>query len=176
MFVPPFAFVPYLSSYPSRLLSPARMIQFRALFEITAEVAEPQVVPNSSYGQRRFNPCISGTFKGERLSGEMMPGGSDCKLLRDDGVEDLDVRVTLKADDEDGTLIFMKGTGIRHGPPDVMARLAQGEEVDPSLYYFRESIRFEAPPGKYEWLNKVLAIATGRRGPSTVIMDVYEVL
>ena len=40
---------------------------------------------------------------------------------------------------------------MRHGPPEVLARLAKGEDVDPSLYYFRTVMRFEtahpAPTG-----------------------------
>jgi hypothetical protein len=35
---------------------------------------------------------------------------------------------------------------------------------------------FEAPSGPYEWLNRVLAIGKGRRGPNSVIIDAFEVL
>ena len=150
------------------------MIETRPLFQINAEVSEPQITPGGPIGDRRFIPVTGGTFEGERLRGKMLSGGSDCQLMRADGVADLVVRVTLQCDD--GAIIFMKGLGLRHGPAEVMQRLAAGEDVDPSEYYFRESIMFEAPSGPYEWLNRVLAIGKGRRGLNSVIIDAFEVL
>jgi hypothetical protein len=50
--------------------------------------------------------------------------------MRPDGVLEQDVRITLKTDD--GAFIYVRYAGMRHGPPEVMARLAQGETVDPS--------------------------------------------
>jgi len=34
-----------------------------------------------------------------------------------------------------GALIQVDSKGVRHGPPEVLARLAKGEDVDPSLYH-----------------------------------------
>ena len=51
-----------------------------------------------------------------------------------------------------------------------------GEEVDPASYYFRINPVFEAPTGKYEWLNRVLAIGTGHRFASGPVYSVFEVL
>ena len=150
------------------------MIELKPLFQIQAEVAEPQVSPGAPYGDRRFIPVTGGTFEGDRLSGKLLAGGADCQLMRADGVADLDVRVTLQTGD--GAIIYMKGVGLRHGPPEVMQRITAGEAVDPGEYYFRESALFEAPAGPYEWLNRVLALGTGRRDPARVILDVFEVL
>ncbi|MYF07441.1 MAG: DUF3237 domain-containing protein [Rhodospirillaceae bacterium] len=150
------------------------MIQLKPLFRINANVAEPQTTPQGPVGDRRFIPVTGGTFEGERLRGEMLAGGSDCQLMRADGVAELDVRVALRCDD--GVIIFVKGLGLRHGPAEVMQRVAAGEDVDPREYYFREAILFEAPPGAYEWLNRVLAIGTGRRDPNAVILEVFEVI
>ena len=121
-----------------------------------------------------YFPTPGGTFAGERLRGQLLAGGSDCQLMRTDGVADLDVRISMQCDD--GTIVFMKGLGMRHGPAEVMKRLADGEDVDPSEYYFREAILFEAPPGDYVWLNRVLAIGSGRRDPDLVTVDVFEVM
>ena len=81
-------------------------------------------------GTRRFYPTIGGSFEGPRLRGEVLPDGGDWLLLRPDGVLEHDVRITLKTDD--GAFIYVRYAGMRHGPPEVMARLAQGEVVDPS--------------------------------------------
>lgn len=150
------------------------MIKLTELFRINAVLEQPQITPAGPVGERRFIPVLGGEFQGERLRGKLLPGGSDCQLLRNDGVFTMDVRVTLECDD--GEIILMHGSGLRHGPSDVMARLAAGEEVDPFLYYFREALLFEAPQGKYEWLNRVLAIGTGRRGKNSVVLDAFEVL
>ena len=144
------------------------------LFELNALVAPPQVTPAGPYGTRRFIPVTGGTFKGARLSGLLLPGGSDCQLIRPDGVAELDVRVTLQA--EDGAVILMRGLGLRHGPDAVMQRLARGEDVAASEYYFRESMLFEAPQGPHDWLNRVVAIGTGERRAASVHIQVFEVL
>jgi len=51
-----------------------------------------------------------------------------------------------------------------------------GAEVDPTEYYFREAMFFEAPVGKDDWLNRIIAIAKGGRLKAFVLLDVYQVL
>ena len=150
------------------------MINTNPLFHLEAEVATPQISPGSPLGERRFIPVTGGTFTGERLNGKLLSGGSDCQLVRADGVADLDVRVTLQCDDD--TIIFMKGLGLRHGPKEVLDRLAKGEAVDRSEYYFRETMMFEASAGTYEWMNKIIAIGIGERQRDLVVIDAFELL
>jgi len=150
------------------------MIKIKPLFKISAIVDDPQITKAGPVGERRFIPVLGGEFEGERLCDTPQAGGSDCQLVRTDGVADLDVRVTLRCDN--GAVIFMTGLGMRHGPADVMQQMAAGEDVDPSLYYFREALMFEAPPGKYEWLNRLLAVGTGQRSPNEVIINAFEIL
>lgn len=151
------------------------MIELRPLFELTAHVDTPQVTPEGPYGTRRFIPVKGGVFKGERLSGVLLAGGADCQLIRPDGVAELDVRVALKTDD--GETILMRGLGLRSGSAQVMARIAKGEMVPPSEYYFRESMIFEAPQSSaYEWLNRIIAIGHGERRTDSVHLTVYEVM
>jgi len=148
-------------------------IETRSLFRLNAEVAPPQIV-EGPLGKRLFIPVTGGAFRGDRLSGEVQPGGSDFQLIRPDGVAELDVRVTLLTDD--GVTIQLKGHGIRHTTPEVFAHIMSGADVDPSEYYFREALFFEAPAGRYEWLNRIIAIAKGGRLKSEVFIDAYEVL
>src|SRR5690606_36368434 len=98
----------------------------------------------------------------------------DWLLLRPDGALVLDVRLTLETDD--AQLIYMTYRGLRHGPADVIARLNRGEPVDPASYYFRTTPVFETASTKYDWLNRVVSVATGRREASGPIYEVYEVL
>ena len=150
------------------------MIRTRALFRMEAEVASPQIVPEGPYGARRFIPVTGGRFSGARLSGVLLPGGADCQLVRPDGAAELDVRVSLRSDD--GVTFLMKGLGLRHGPPEVMARIASGEDVLPESYYFRETAMFEAPAGPLDWLNRLVAIGTGERKAGRVVIEFFEVL
>lgn len=149
-------------------------LQTRPLFSLTADVDPPQITPNGPYGERRFMPVTGGKIVGDRLNGAILNGGSDCQLIRPDAVAELDVRVVIEADD--GTRILMKGLGIRHGAPEIVARLQAGERVAASEYYFRETFLFEAPPGPHEWLNKIIGVGVGERQPEGVAIEVFEIL
>ena len=86
----------------------------------------------------------------------------------------IDVRLVLETDDR--AAIGMTYRGVRHGPDEVMAKLSAGEPVDPSLYYFRVAITFETAAQKYDWLNRIVAVGTGRRLPEGPIYDIFEIL
>ncbi len=150
------------------------MIGLRPLFELAAQVAQPQVTPSGPYGTRRFIPVTGGRFEGDRVAGRLLPGGADCQLIRPDGVAELDVRVTFET--QDGVIFLMKGLGLRHGTDAVMQRIAAGENVPAAEYYFRETMIFEAPAGPYDWLNRLVAIGRGERRADSVHLSVFEVL
>lgn len=151
------------------------MIQTRPLFEIQLQVPSIVDIGATPLGRRRIATVTGGEFHGERLRGSVLgaPAG-DWLLQRSDGVTVLDVRLLLRTDD--GEHIYMSYRGVRHGPADVMARLAAGETVDPATYYFRIAPVFETAAKKYEWLNKVVAVGTGRREATGPIYVVEEVL
>ena len=70
----------------------------------------------------------------------------------------------------------MVNRGYRYGPPAVMERLAEGESVDYSKYYFRAGPMFEAPTGRCDRPNRSLFISKGERLRDSVALDFYEVL
>ena len=139
--------------------------------EIT--LATPQELGETPHGRRRVIAITGGSFRGERLAGRVLPGGADWQLVRADGVAELDARYTLET--EDKALIYVRNFGLRHGPPEIIARLAAGEPVDPSLYYMRTTPRFETGAERYQWLNKLICVGTGTRRAAAVELDVYEV-
>lgn len=149
-------------------------LKVELLFDMTAELGEVQEVGATPHGTRRIIVVQGGTFEGPKLKGTILPGGGDWQLIRPDGTAEIDVRLTLRTDD--GHLIYMTYTGIRTGPPEVLQRLARGEAVDPSEYYFRTTPLFEAGAEKYDWLNRIVAIGEGRRAPTVVRYSVYAVL
>ena len=149
-------------------------IQTRHLFTLRATAGETQQIGETPLGRRIIVPIVGGTFEGDRLRGTLMPGGADWMTLRPDGVTMLDVRVVLRTDDD--ALVMLTYHGMRHGPPEVMARLASGKQVDPAEYYLRTTLYFETSAEKYLWLNKLVAVAAGHRPPTGPIYEVFEVL
>ncbi len=126
----------------------------RSLFVMRLDVRKLQNVGATPSGYHRIGVVPGGSFEGERLSGEVLDGGSDWQTVRTDGATTLNVRLVLKTKDE--ALISMTYRGIRYGPPDVMARIDKGEVVDPTSYYFRINPLFETANANYGWLNRVV--------------------
>jgi hypothetical protein len=148
-------------------------LKLAALFRAEITLAPAQELGESPLGRRRVIPITGGWFGGERLSGRVLPGGADWQVIRRDGVAELDARYTLET--EDKALIYVRNFGLRHGPAEVIARLAAGEAVDPALYYMRTTPRFETGAERYQWLNKLICVATGSRKAAAVELEVYEV-
>lgn len=115
-----------------------------------------------------------GRFQGPRLEGQVLPGSGDWPLVSAGGAIRIDARATLLTGD--GALIYMRYEGMRSGPPEVIERLNRGEEVDESSYYFRIALFFETGAARYEWLNYLVAVGSGRRIPGGVGYEVHEVL
>jgi hypothetical protein len=144
------------------------------LFTITLSVDALHDVGKLPLGTLHVDMLGKGTFEGPRLKGEVLPGGMDMKTRRADGAMKPNVRIVLKTDD--GALIFMHYTGVRHGSPEVMARIARGEVVPPTEYYLRNTPSFETAAPKYDWLNRIVAVGVGRRLPDHAAYDVFQIL
>jgi Protein of unknown function (DUF3237) len=154
----------------SGLLEP----KFEFIFEAKVSLDPVQELGLTAYGKRRIIPITGGTFEGPNMKGTILSGGADWQTLRADGTADLDARYTLKTDD--GVLIYIQNKGVRHGKPDVLARIAKGEKVDPSEYYMRTAATFEVSDGKYGWLAKCVVVSTGARMSDHVLLKFYRVL
>jgi hypothetical protein len=74
-----------------------------------------------------------------------------------------------------GALIMVTSEGLRHGPHELMEKLARGDNIDPAHYYFRTVMRFETADSSVDWLNRILALTKGQREPRAVRLDVFEV-
>ena len=125
-------------------------------------------------GRRRVVPIAGGTVEGPLLNGEIVPGGADWQVIAADGTVDVEARYTLAADD--GGLILVHSRGVRNGPPEVMARLLAGEDVDTSEYYFRTLVTLESSAPAHAWVNGRLFIAVAAREPAAVLIDLHEIL
>ncbi|SDF87305.1 MULTISPECIES: DUF3237 domain-containing protein [Thalassobaculum] len=151
-------------------------IQTEFVMELKLHVEMPLVaIGITQYGDRRIARVTGGTFEGPGLKGTVRDGGGDWILNRIDGVTQLDVRLTMETDD--GHRIYMTYKGLRHGPKEVMERLAAGQPVDPSELYFRTAPFFEtATDGPYAWLTRSIFVSTGDRKPEGPVYRVFRVL
>jgi hypothetical protein len=148
-------------------------LKLQALFKADIELAPAQELGAGPLGRRRIIAITGGRFFGQRLSGRVLPGGADWQVIRADGVAELDTRYTLET--ADGALVYVRNRGYRHGPADVLKRLAAGENVDPAQYYMRTTPLFETGDERYAWLNRIVCVATGARRPAAVELEVFEV-
>jgi len=145
------------------------------LARFTVELSAPvwDLGRTTGLGTRRIVPITGGRFAGPVLNGEILDNGADWQVITDGGVTVVDTRYLLRLDD--GALAYLRTQGFRHGAPDVLARIAQGEVVDPTLYYFRVQMLFETSSPTYDWLNRTLAIGSALRTSDAVVYDAYRV-
>jgi hypothetical protein len=158
-----------LANLPEALAS----VKTRPLF-VMRLASRMQVIGATLGFVRRVGAVSGGVFEGERLSGEVLDSGNDWQTVRNDSAVTLDVRLVLKTDDE--AMIGMTYHRIRHGSPDILARIDRGETVDPATYYFRIAPFFETAAPKYDWLNRLIAVGIGHRTAEGPIYSLFEVL
>ena len=140
--------------------------------QVRCEVGPLVTLGPAKHGERRYVPLGGGTVRGPELNGTLVAGGVDWQVARSDGVLEIAAHYVIRSDD--GALIEVQSDGLRHGPADVMARLARGEAVAPSEYFFRTLVRFTTGAPLWLHLNKVMAIAVGQREASAVLLDFYR--
>ena len=135
-------------------------MELELLFEISAQIAPPILIPDTPDGTRVVVHVTGGKFEGPRLKGAVLASGADWFLIRPDGkVGIIDVRLVLKTDD--GENIYMTYTGRAKIGPSGPTGLA-------TTPVFATSSK-----GKYAWLNDVQAFATGEPGGFGVTYKVY---
>jgi hypothetical protein len=149
-------------------------LRLRPLFLFELAVKPASVIGKTPGVDRRVGEITGGRFEGERLRGKILSGGSDWQAVRADGAWMLDVRCVMETDD--GALIGMTYRGIRHGPKEVLDRIAKGEVVNPALYYMRATPYFETASEKYNFLNLMAAVAYGHRLATGPVYSVFEIL
>ena len=149
-------------------------IETRHLCDLVVELGTPIELGDSPRGRRRIIPIVGGAVTGERLSGTVLNLGADWQTIFADGSAELDTRYAMET--HDGALIDIRNFGYRHGPKEVLERLARGEDVDPALYYMRTQPRFETGDPRYGWLNRTVFCGTGARDADAVRISFFEVM
>jgi hypothetical protein len=141
--------------------------------QVRCEVGELVTLGAAPHGERRYVPLGGGSVAGPELNGSIVEGGVDWQLHRADGVLEIAAHYVVRT--VDGALVEIRSDGLRHGPPEVMARLARGEVVPREAYFFRTVVRFTTGAPAWAHLNKVMALACGEREARLVKLDLYRI-
>jgi hypothetical protein len=128
------------------------------LCSLVVELGEVQEIGSGPHGMRRIVPLTGGKIEGPKIKGEVLPFGADWVLIRPDGVFQLDVRATIRTDDDE--LVYATYGGV----------------VDSSRDYFRTIHTFETGAEKYSWLNKIVCVGIGKRVNGEVEYEIYQIL
>jgi hypothetical protein len=150
---------------------------FEHAFTIEIALAGLQWVRPTTMGATRGAVyAASGTIKGPRLNGKVIPmSGGDFPLVRPNGVIDFDARYLLQADD--GAVIYMQSRGYRWGrTPEINEKLSRNEAVDPNDYYMRVAPKFDAPAGPHEWMGQHIFVGVAEKIPNANRIHYFVVL
>ncbi|KUR72638.1 hypothetical protein AQZ52_05200 [Novosphingobium fuchskuhlense] len=125
----------------------------RAVLVYEAVALLEETIPHglTPYGERFRVPIIGGHFEGPDLRGRILPGGADWQLKRGDGYLELVADYYMETDDK--VLIQVTNRGLVQ---------TQGGN------YAMTTPRFEAPMGKYGWLNQFIFAGTVADGDGKV--------
>ena len=115
------------------------------VYEAIVDIADVQNLGQSLQGQRFIVDILGGDFSGPRMKGRVLPGGADRQLLRPDGVKELDALYEMQTDD--GAVITVHNQVVVDLPT-------------PEQRYARSVVKFRAPAGPYEWLNRRVFLGT----------------
>jgi muconolactone delta-isomerase len=155
---------------PGSLPDPALTLVYR----LEATLGKPLDLGDTAAGHKRIAPLTGGRFTGPRLQGRLLPGSSaDWQTVLPDGTTFGDIRYTLQTDA--GEVLYVRSRSVRHGRPEVLARLGRGADVDPSEYTFRTSTQIETGAGHLDWLNQGVFVSVAGRQPAAVIYETYLV-
>ena len=122
-------------------------------FEEIVTLGQAIPVGETPRGRRNIIPITGGTFEGPGLKGTIIPGGWDWQLTRDDGCTEIVADYMIRTDD--GVVINVINVGVLCAP-------REGSMSPP-----RTQPRFEAPVGKYDWLNRAAFIGTLEMAPGS---------
>ena len=144
------------------------------LTTLRVTVGRPIDIGIGAKGERRMIPITGGSVEGPGLNGRVLPGGADVQLIRADGVAEIDATYAIETDA--GERVLVHNVGMRHGPPEVIAAMRRGEDVDASLVYFRTVPVFDTAAPTLASLTRDIFVGTGRRRPDHVELHFFRVL
>lgn len=141
-------------------------------FEVAATLGPLEDHGMTRAGHRRVVAVAGGRVSG-LFDAEILAGGADWQLVRPDGTVEIDTRYSART--AAGEYVHFRTSGVRSGPPEVLAALLRGEDVDPSEYYFRVAVYLETSAPRLAILERSVFIASAIRGGDSVRYTAYRV-
>ena len=150
------------------------VMELMPFVEVEVDVEPTVDVGDTGLGIRRLVPFVRGSFRGcDGLAGSLTPGGTDWQRVRSDGVVEIEAHYLLTTDT--GASIEVSSIGVRQASSEVLDRIAAGEPVDPSEYYFRTHVRMYTSDPALRWVNDRLFVGSGERRRSNVRIKIFQV-
>lgn len=156
---------------PVGLPAGARAPKFEFVYECDATLSPAVEMGKTVEGQRRIIPITGGTVRGPKIRAELLHGGWDWNLSRSDGASSVEAAYYMKTDDGVLIRIVNKGVGGGASPP---ASSPNGEP-----FFMFTHPEFEAPAGKYDWMNRSMFVGTlGARKDTrnAVLIRVFQIV
>ena len=135
-----------LAAGPAVAADPPPTVPTTFAFEENATLAPAVVLGQTPLGRRQAIPITGGRFAGPGISGRILPGGADYQLVRADGGVVIDADYFLETDDH--VVIHVRNVGIIVPPKSPGAAA-----------YPWAAPKFDAPAGKYGWLNDAIFVS-----------------
>ncbi|NKB53912.1 MAG: DUF3237 family protein [Rhizobiaceae bacterium] len=145
--------------------------QLELVCDYSVDLAPVRELGSGLAGKRRIVPIVGGIVEGPKIQGRILNIGADWQTVFDNGVAKLDTRYAIET--TDGAIIEVINFGYRHGPDEVIAKLAAGEVVPPEAHYMRTAARLETGDQRYDWVNRMIFVGTGARLRSQVRMSLF---
>jgi len=159
------------SNTDSDLPKGARVPVMKFVYDCDATLLPAIPFGDTLEGTRRIIPITGGTVKGPRIRGEVINIGADWNLSRKDGASSVEAAYYLRTDDGVIIRVVNKGVGAMSAPP--------GKADDAEPFFMFTTPVFEAPAGKYDWLNHSIFVATlgaRRKAQNAVLIRVFQVV
>jgi hypothetical protein len=139
---------------PALAQDPKPSVEIRTEYLMTIDVPLERGI---LVGQRVIvNVGQGGTVRGPKIKGEVLAPSGDWFILMPDGSGRLDVRGTIKTDDN--AFIFVEYGGVVLWPKETQDRITKGEAVSAADGYFVTAPRFMTTSPIYAWLNHIQAV------------------
>lgn len=149
----------------------ARLPKLEFVYECDATLTPAVEMGKTVEGQRRIIPITGGTIRGPRIRAQLLNGGWDWNLSRSDGASSVEAAYYMKTDDE--VLIRIVNKGVSSGEP------RQPPAANGEVFFMFTHPEFEAPVGKYDWLNRGMFVGTlGARkdARNAVLIRVFQLI
>ena len=142
-------------------------------FDMAVDLEPAELIPTATGTIMNFI-AKGGRVEGPRIRGELLPGGADAIVVGTDQIGRMDVRATIRTDD-DVPLRFTT-LGLIKIPPDGVERLEAGERLPFEEIYMRTTPVIGTTDERYAWLSQSVLVGHNELSKDHVDYRVYRLL